>query len=543
MAKQFTSRSFARGVKLTAQHVQTPTDAVASALSQSAVTGNLKPMPWRLSLHMPQLDSSAFEYQTGTPDQQSRVVIPFVLPPLQEDFDSSTWKQPTDQPVLTSISIGFDQRAEPYATTDLYSATEGLLTDTDMDRLTLTLDLLERTPTLLGGNETDYRVVHTVTLPGQELWGNLYARQNPMVIDEIRLPLNPYKVYALRLTAHGLYSTNVTTERLAFTSLLLSLSGEFPVVERDMNCPNSPTKTGLTRQTAPVTTPTLVPNAVIDGGTDIQALFQVFDNILSAKLRSGIDDESEIYPVEHLQEDAAYSIIAVPLYGSGAIRCSDAATRGLPYIGVAPGLLPTADRRIIPVPTGFTLHHVVAVQNLNSYPCPLTRGYATFGTDASANTLWHKIGVNLLSMGDTIATQQLAYLEFTNATLGSQRIDRFMQNLQNPNYNLHHVPLVSPVGTGNNQSYYLTGNPIYMGEANSTTANRNVISAMPEIFGGGAPTLPATKGTENFVEIRWVMEDTVVGLGNPGTPSTVLVGTGGHFVYLIGKQITSRGDK
>lgn len=539
---QFTKKSMARGVVLTTQHVQTPADAVASAMSIAMVDGNLPAMPWRMAFNLPWVDSSMMEYQTGSDQMKSCIMMPFLMPPLQEDFDSTSWQQPVNQPTLKEISFAFDQRAEPYGITDRYPS-DGYLTATDMDRYTITFEILERMPTILGGNETDFRSVYKTTIPGEEVFGNQFARQNPYVINEMNLPLNPYRTYIIRLVAHGLYSTGVTTERLAMPSLHITLLGDFPMVNRDAFTANAPTKTDLLPQTSTVTIPTLVPNTLIDGTSDLQAMFAVFDNLLEDRLQSGISDESELAVAEQMDKDASYSVIAVPMWGStGQVRCSNASTVGLPYIsGVAPELDPTCDRRVIPVPQGFTVHQILVVQNLVSYPCPLTAGFAGFGFDGGANTLYHKVGVALQAANDHYAQQQVGYLEWTRAAINHQ-VDFFRLNGQDHSFRIHNMPLVAPVGTGNVQSFTLTGNPIYMGSSNSTTDTRNTIGQMPEVFGGGGLVNPLTNGVENLLEVRWVIEDTVAGLANPATPNNTLVGSGGHWVYIIGKQISHRKD-
>lgn len=542
---QFTKKSFARGVLLTTQHVQTPADAVATAMASASVDGNLPQAPWRLTLNMPWIDSSSMEYQTGTDNQKSCILLPFVMPPPQEAFDSVSWQQPVNFPTLKSVSLSFDQRAEPYAVTDQYCAAsfEGYLTNTDMDRYTLTLELLERLPTILGGTETDFRSVYKIVIPGEETYGNQFVRQNPYLINELNLPINPLRTYVFRLTAHGLYSDNVSTERLALPSFTLSLAGTYPLMNRDTFTPNAPDKTDLLPQTAAVTIPTLVPNQLIDGTSDLQAMFSVFDQHLADRLQSGISDESELAVAEQLDMDAAYSIIAVPMWGStGQVRCRNATGAGLPYLsGVAPETDPTCDRRVIPVPTGFTVHHIVVVQNLVSYPSPLTTTFAGFGGDVGGNNLYHKVGVSLLAINDHYANQQIGYLEWTRPTIAHQ-IDLFKMNGTEESFRLHNMPLVAPAGTNNVSSYTLTGNPVYCGSGNSTTDTRNQIGQMPEVFGAGALQSPSTNGIENLLEIRWLIQDAVDGLSNALTLDNVLVGTGGHWVYIIGKQILHRRD-
>lgn len=542
---QFSKKSFARGVVLTTQHVQTPADAVATSLANATIDGAMGDFPWRLSLNMPWVDSSSMEYTTGTDQQKSCILIPFILPPPQEAFDSVTWQQPENFPTLKELCLSFDQRAEPYAVTDQYCAGsfEGYLTNTDMDRYTITLEILEKLPTILGGSDTDFRTVYKIVIPGEETYGNQFVRQNPYLINEMNLPINPYRTYIIRFQAHDIYSANVTTERLAFPSLNITLLGSYPAMNRDAFTSNAPDKTDLIPQTAPVTIPALTPNQLIDGTSDLQTMFGVFDQLLANRLQSGISGESELAVVEQVDKDAAYSIIAVPMWNAtGQVRCRNASGAGLPYLaGVPPETDPTCDRRVIPVPQGFIIHHILVVQNLVSYPSPNTTTFANFGGDVGGNNLYHKVGVALLAINDHYANQQVGYLEWTRPTIAHQ-VDLFKMNLTEQSFRIHNMPLVAPVGTGNVQSFTLTGPPVYCGSSNSTTDARNVIGQMPEVFGGGANQIPATNGVENLLEVRWVIHDAVDGLSNALTLDNVLVGTGGHWVYIIGKQIAHRKD-
>lgn len=557
---QFVHRSYARGVKLTIDHLYTPLATVETALDNATVQDTAL-VPWKLSFSTPFLSSDMFEETSTYPDDEAQVMFPFVMPPLQGDFDRSTLQLPRNFPVLREISIGWDQAAEPVGITDMYCSAsgtaDGKLTATNMDRYTTTVRLLVREPTLFGGSPYEYQQVLSLEIPG-ETYGNPYFRLNPDLIDELQIPINPYKAYYWSIKVPGLFSDNTTTERLAMPSFTLTMRGTLPKLARDTNenpavvaVQNIPTNTYGLPQTGSLGMTTPAADALIDGSTDIQDTYKLFDAMMSNKLRSGVGAasggnkspglEGNPFPWEQLAQDSGYSIIVVPLWGGyGAVRASNVPTAFLPYVGPgpAPYTLPTCDTRVIKVPDGFVLHHAVAAWNLTSYACPTTKGHIGGGSIPTSAQFVNSVGIALGNgiRGDDYSYQQVAYVAWTGANYANYQIDRFAINETNTNFMLMHIPLVAPVGTNDLNSYYLTGKPFYMGGANSITADRQDCGVLPEAFGGGAYQTPDTKGVENFVEIRWRMRDPVAGLDDPAAPTAVRIGANGHYVLLIGKQ-------
>jgi len=294
----------------------------------------------------------------------------------------------------------------------------------------------------------------------------------------------------------------------------------------------------------PTNVPLTLPAAdsLIQADNGLNADLAKFDQILLERLQSGFGPESEVAPQEQHRADTAYEVIAVPMWGAWEdLRAGGVATAGLPYV-VAPWLTPTMSNRFIPVPEGFVLHHVVAYKSWLSPPANPVTGLVTWGSHPTAHNYVEKIGVALCSAGtDDYAYQQLAYTQIAGDETYSKCLDRVVTDPKGGHWTggLFPVPLVSPVSV--DKSYQPTGNPIFMGQSNLTTANRTWIGQMPWAYGAGALAVPATKGTEKYVEIRWSMESSVNGLDDPdgtGDVDKVIIGLGGNWVFLVGTKPT-----
>ena len=105
-----------RGVKLTIDHIYTPLVNIQNQLQGEIEAENIKAdqVPFRLNFNIPMMrciaaassDTELYKYKGG-------MMIPFVLPPLQDDFSiDQVLTKTTPVPVLDSFSFGFDQRGE-----------------------------------------------------------------------------------------------------------------------------------------------------------------------------------------------------------------------------------------------------------------------------------------------------------------------------------------------------------------------------------------------------------------------------------------------
>lgn len=300
------------------------------------------------------------------------------------------------------------------------------------------------------------------------------------------------------------------------------------------------------------------PNALITGD-DWQNVVTALEAPLLNGLRSGYGrdpgSEADIFPWEQLANDAGYQVINVQMFPNWwdvrrkSINPKAAGANtwqpgqqgypygvGFPYLtGAPPYTDPVVDQRIIRVPTGFVLHHVLVCQN--SFPYGGNRVWNQGNLSGTLFTGTMKVGVALYNglRSDDLSTQQLAYLEWTNITAAPYIVDT------NSGYRVLNCPLVATANNNGTHSYggtaVGTGRPIWMGPGNSTTQSRTPIADMPFNFGGATYGTPKTKGGENLLLVRWSMED-AAGLGDTAGSKgeEVLCGPGGHQVILIGKQ-------
>lgn len=535
-------KALARGVKLTVQHLTDPTGALAQDLGLATLEQKQQRAPTRFQWVVGNVSSRMFE----TP--ANKLCLPFIIPPFQQDFDPTTYQLPAYRLVLNEVSIAWDQRAEPYGITDQYASfAEGFISNVDMTRLNMTLKLCEKTPTLLGGLTTDRSEVLSLEINGVEAFSDPTFRRNPIYLDGLYIPLHPYKSYWWELSAPGLFKAPPADDTLALPSFTIHCKCLSPLFERDSTSvafpiQNIPQVHGGTKQASPITMPTIAVDSLINGDSDLQATFATLDQVLLDRLKSGYGDtpglESDTFPAEHVNKDSGYSMIVVPMWqGYHDLRGSEVPTAGLPYLAV-PWETPTEDRRLLIVPDGFVLHHAFAAWSLNAPPCPLTGGNATWGTEPTANSFYNRIGVGLHTgtRGDNYHFQQVAYTEWRNIAPYTGRIDTYSPDPTGvipAFWVLQHVPLVSN-NIGNNNSFFTTGLPFYMGRATDKTSIRLATGNKPAAWGGAAYAPPITNGAENTLELRWQMEDTTLGLN--WDPNGVLIGTGGHWIILVGRS-------
>lgn len=556
MSDQFTSKGLARGTKLTTQHFSTPLTAAKTALQAGTVQGLSTPnAPFRATWVLPYISSRAFETQTA------KVVLPFAVPTYQELWQA-TFQPPEAVVTLTELVLSFDQRAEPWGITDPYSkGAAGWLSGCDMSRYTTTLQLVELPLSILDPTPGHYTVIGEWVLDGQGGFGNPFFRANPVYLNDLSIPLHPYRAYAWMVSTPGLYKADKNTyDQLAMPNLTISAKGLYPLTMRDVNTgdQNDPTVQNLPMKhqgnkntgTLALTLPSS--NTIINGDTDLQAGFSAFDQVLLDKLNAGygashgaeraIGQEADASPWEQVAYDAGYSMIVVPLWNAFEdVRAKDVPTAGLPYTTLGSGYTDSAqDRRLVRIPDGFTLHHVLAGWNVSSPPAPVTcPTHVAWGTLPASATFVQKVGVGLCNglRGDDYAYQQVAYLEWDKTTFDNYRIAHIAPDGTHIAAILLNVPLVAGAFDWD-KSYTKSGPPVFMGAGNSTTQERTYIGAMPTVFGGFAFSAPATKGGENFLEIRWDMADAAKGLDDGTDAEAVRIGYGGNFVILVGKQAT-----
>ena len=541
---QFTVPNFTRGVKLTLQHVFTPlSDLEAAAAAADVRQTEDRLGATRLSFVVPKITAEAAQaWQT---DYRPTVLLPFTLPPFQELFDRSTMEPPDYTLTLDEISLSLDQRAEP-------NALDGVLNGFPSDpatRYTTVIRLLERKPTLLGGNDSDVAELLALELDGNATYGG-QLRANPMVLGPLNLPVKPFAVYVWEISFPQLYAVAAATE---IASWHLSCKVLSPLTDRDVSgspidVQNIPSLygSGAKNGTAlPFTTPAA--DAAITG-TDIQSAQGVFDQALRQRLESGYGlghgalqslQAAAPPPHETLANDAHYQVIAVPMFNGGrydTVRGARVATAGLPY-AVAPYTDPAFDGAVMRLPDNFVLHHAFAVWNNWSPPCTAAAGEGTRASDAA---YVQAIGIGLSTgyRGDNYFQQQMAYLYFDGTSYGPWQVDQydpFVNGVQVPGYNLLQIPLVSP-DAWNGNSWLESGRPFFMGQSQQVGSFRTVCGSMPFSFGGGVTHTPVTEGQETMLEVRWSKQRDDAGNGLDLPATDIRTGVGGDWVILVGKQ-------
>lgn len=226
MAKQFPVKRFARGVKLTTQHINDPLTSIKTEAEDANLQGVVESQArFKVSWVLPWTGPASVEQ--GGPVS----VWPFTAPPFQQLFERSTLKDPQYPVSLTEFSLSIDQRAEPFALTG-YGAPNGSgeLSSVDMSRYNMTLRLLERRPSLLTGDTQSVEEIGKWEIDGVNAFGiqqtaaggvagKGVARANPLVISEQNLPIRPWNVYLWELSCPGLYlsSTPGTKDKWTIT--------------------------------------------------------------------------------------------------------------------------------------------------------------------------------------------------------------------------------------------------------------------------------------------------------------------------------------
>lgn len=220
MSKQFPVKRYARGVKVTKQHLNDPllniqTNADDSNLEDSVEHVARNKVSWVL----PYTGPASTEYQSYGAKGYPMVMWPFTMPAFQQQFNRTTLQDPQYPVTMTEFSLSIDQRAEPKAVAGYgasFPVSVGDNVDTDMTRYSMTVRLLERQPSLLTGETIDYEEVGKWQIDGVNAYGiqqsatdgtagNGVARANPLVITDQNIPIRPWNTYFWEISGAKLY--------------------------------------------------------------------------------------------------------------------------------------------------------------------------------------------------------------------------------------------------------------------------------------------------------------------------------------------------
>ena len=615
MAK-LTKSILTRGQKLSIHDWNTPIAAMKDVINGTVDPQNLQQSiaPFSMTLNFPRLPAYAFGPTTATDPDPMVVMVPFILPPLQDNW-TDTITDETPLPILRSMSVSLDTGMGNNIVTDAFDSDDAATHPQGSEFISeksyvynLEISIKEKDQSIIYGHTADVsanvprKVVYETSIDGLTLFNDNVTRFNPLFIDIGNVVINPKKTYVIYINAPDIwdgYTDNIGhIIRGMLSNLTIKLNFEGPLLERDTDefGQNFPTNwTGV--QTPPaITVDTAVTNSLITarGGNAatgrIQRNIETLDAEMLKGLASGRDMNGVQPTYESISQPAAYSVIAVPLFGGwNDIRSQDVNTVGLPYfVQQAPSETRTPwpgyllDKRVITIGQPFTIHNVIFIHNYyghsfreatsrypwyqgiarTEYPAsvpPVPAGQwnsAIVPTSATFNTA---VGVGILNglRTDLKHYEQVAYATWTPSTKTNYLIDRVKAGSSAPLFGqgtrlaasplgaydqeIFQIPLVPNIAGGaDTRSYYDQGGPYYIGRGNLSTYQRDNVG----IVGGGTRT-PRTVGGETQIEVRCLMYDEN-GLqagaqvvdppsDNPNPTDTCYVGMGGCFLYIIGK--------
>jgi len=614
---KITRKRLARGTKLSPDHVTAPLEDAATELEGINIDRSQMqaPMaPFCVNLSLPYLGHEA--YPAGT------ITVPFVLPPLQENFSKQDiggglynplYSPDTPQTKLKSVSFSFDQRAEPAAivshlwtesgtpdTTGLYgySTEQGKLSFEDAERLDITLSIHDKDQYIFGNTYPHqlHSPIWSTTIPASALMG-ASLRANPFIQTDIDITVNPYKTLVFKLECPGLDDSG-NNRFLCLPAVEVSMKFVCELMPRDTGentVQNIPDRTGAggskwgakTGPTVTIGTPASGTAIEADEADGVGYNITAIDDEFREKLDGGYDRYADAPPTEVVKHDAAYDVIAVPLFQNsahGGVGANPTYLATMPYVGTRAS--PTAgaglfDRRVVPIHHSYTVHHMILAWNWTPWrplagKHPIDNGVINDADQAAfvvapSQDIGLKVGVGIGTGdgADHFGYDQLGTIALTDPNnyaagvtnpdggwgVGSTLIDRITSTSAPPtvhimgplgaavgarkwNWELHSIP-INPT-SGGRPGYYDQGYPAFVGPGWTNTKARSSLD------GTAAPT----KGAEQWIEVRANLYptdpseslDAVTGqfTATLGDLPTILVGYGGCYVYLICKKSLTR---
>ena len=236
---------------------------------------------------------------------------------------------------------------------------------------------------------------------------------NPVLIEGLNIPFNPYHTYILAIYAPGLHDdrnvhvsdpraplqTHVVgyadgggtdetavvgsldgtgeisyrlNEHLALVSVWANLNFKMKLLSRELQDTNSvavqnmPKHKGTkTNQDISTAAPSVSADIKADSETtSVSTRIQNVDRPIMDKLRGGYDSFSKTYPYEHIANDAAYDVITVPLMqGFEFNQLTPLTFAKSQYQTITGAPVAHVDRRLIPITSPLTIEHITACLN------------------------------------------------------------------------------------------------------------------------------------------------------------------------------------
>ena len=498
-----------RGIKLLREHVFDPLKEAADLLTKSGLpVENYKKEngTFRVNLTFPLIE-----------ENKSKSTAVFILPPLQENFNLSDYLIPGYE--LIEISIAQDTRCEPaWLNNDGNFGARG-------QGAPFTL-LIKEHPIDASSFDPFTSDVYSVEIPEIALI-NEYARQNPLLQSGLSIPFHHDRSYLVEIVPGE--------ANRAIWSLVISMKFKTAVCERDqVNAQNLSKEAGRNFVPGAPTEP--AGNAVIsaDNASGVNTGFKFVDALIDNKLSGGLTRGGLSRYAEGLRQDACYDVIAVPMFSLwGLVEGGRSPSWGgvgyqspasMPWSGTGVGGFQTMDRALVRLQYPISIHHVILAVNNSS--TNLTSRLTTNAAKGAAMT--NEVGIGLLSgvRSDDVEIKQVANLSWTPATIGNHLIDRGDERRDGSSHRGYSWDILGfPISAGASPGtgYFAQGQPMFAAEG--------VTGAQPR-------TNPITAGAEQVLDIRWKISDSVTDVAAWNTtPPEVIVGSGGHWIYLICKKM------
>lgn len=516
----------ARGAKVLKDHLTGSVGAAASALSTSGVQGRdlrEKFGVFRVNLHVPWVGPTMF---VGGTDGRARFAIPFCLPPFQEFWHEDGVRRAGDpQAVLDEMTLSFDQRCEAAAI-----LTNGSMSFDDVSALAMKVSLLAKPQQYFDAGAPVFPSTELASLDlPAEAFSGPFLRLNPAVVSGINKQIDQSMSLLVVIDAPALVAATAI-----LPSLCLSLRFRCDLVPRDSDdlhpgIQNMPSP-WLGNRTSRATTQTAIAGDDPITEANLHGNIELVDQTFRRRIEGGTLREG-LPPVwDETADDACYDVIAVPMWSNtSSIGTVAVEADHFPYY-TAPGPGATCDRRIVSLHYPLTVHHVVAAA------CYQNMGLLGNGTLPTLGTFHNHVGVAVWAgkEGDHFGYQQVAEADWTPATKSAHAIDYLkhrpdtLTTADTHDLELLSVPLVGAGGSG----YVAQGLPIMAGRTKFAGATRSQV-------GGG---VSAADGAETHLEVRWELRDDAAGLasvalGGVVADTVVYAGTGGHWVFIIGKKM------
>ena len=577
---KFDRKRLARGTKLVPSQLTDPlsssaTTGIAKNINTAGLDNDNVEKKWgvfRVNLSIPYIEGKFQETGdvfAGSGNISKPFSIPFVLPPLQDFFYVDTFEgrkypnvttAPPPPVILEEVSISVDQRAEPSALASQFlgathgnGSNMGRLDFTNWDAMTMRASILSKSLHYLDMTAAyNPNTIWTV-----EAAYNQWAAQGPFVVKDIAKSVDPWKTLTFQLEFPDLAAKDV-----GVGNINIDLKFKHELVERDLggatavqNCPPL-AHTRQTRETKSqdeVTVVTPATNTTIqanDAGSNdgISDNLGVIDDAVAKKFKGGIDSHGETGPVEELETDSGYFVMAVPMFSNrrnGGISPYDVEKEPYMESGVQSALW---DRRLIPITHPMAIHHVILAYNWQGwigYPQQWGGGTNNQLKVPQTSTFTADVGVGIATglKGDDFQYEQVASLTVANPTLipsplastWGQSVVDFVKTATFSAYgrlgalytgytgwdwDLLSVPLVGLGGRG----YFTQGEPYYAGKSWSPTAvNAAGTTTRTNVLQGeGSERAPRTNGQEEWLEVRMKLSDNLA-----GDVASVVITTGG----------------